>query len=201
MNSNLLSAFPNNKDWLFEHEHEEATPMDVGSGPNSPAAEAPTPVLTSAPSLGDETTVLPVKWGEPSVDAAAGEFASLLSPGEKLLFSGPTWKRKGLFSKNRVLLFTDKPRLLYVDPLAGNELKGEIPWTREQPVTVVVIDATHFDMVSPADSGRAYHFVSTDPACNSDKWADVVNDFKNRGRPAIPKPRSAMALFGAVTDE
>ena len=43
------------------------------------------------------------------------------------------WKRKGLFSKHRMLILTDKPRLIYVDP-ATMVLKGEIPWAPQHPV-------------------------------------------------------------------
>ena len=53
----------------------------------------------------------------------------------------------GLFSKLRMLLLTDKPRLLYADP-DTKEVKGEVPWTAAQPVTITVIDTKHFDMVT-----------------------------------------------------
>lgn len=188
------------QDWLFEHEHEEATPMEVGTGPSEPLAAAEAPAASPAAAV-ERDTVLDVKWGAPNENESAGEFKSLLGASEKVLFSGPTWKRKGLFSKNRVLIFTNKPRLIYVDPAAGNELKGEIPWTKEQPVSVVVIDNTHFDIVSPADGGRAYHFMSTEKNADPTKWVEVINDFMAKGRPTMPKPRSAMALFGSVTDE
>jgi 3-phosphoinositide dependent protein kinase-1 len=50
----------------------------------------------------------------------------------------PPTHLQGLFSKKRQLILTDAPRLLYVDP-DTMEYKGEIPWTREQPVKCVVV--------------------------------------------------------------
>ena len=56
-----------------------------------------------------------------------------LQDGEEQVFCGMVWKRKGLFSKHRMLILTDKPRLIYVDPVTM-VLKGEIPWAPQHPV-------------------------------------------------------------------
>lgn len=47
---------------------------------------------------------------------------------ENIFYSGSVLKRKGLFSKKRYLILTDKPRLLYIDENKMKE-KGEIPWS------------------------------------------------------------------------
>ncbi|RYH28490.1 hypothetical protein EON65_11995 [archaeon] len=47
---------------------------------------------------------------------------------------------QGLFSKRRQLILTDAPRLIYVDP-TSMELKGEIPWTRAQPVSCIIVSS------------------------------------------------------------
>eukprot|EP01038_Epipyxis_sp_PR26KG_P005426 gene5426-7516_t len=57
---------------------------------------------------------------------------SYLMEGEVQVFTGLIYKRKGLFSKKRQLILTDRPRLIYIDP-DSMELKGEIPWTYEKP--------------------------------------------------------------------
>jgi len=40
----------------------------------------------------------------------AGTWEEFLQPGETQIFTGIVWKRKGLFSKRRQLVLTDKPR-------------------------------------------------------------------------------------------
>lgn len=50
--------------------------------------------------------------------------------GELILKQGLVEKRKGLFSRRRMLLLTTGPRLFYVDP-TNMVLKGEIPWSKQ----------------------------------------------------------------------
>lgn len=54
---------------------------------------------------------------------------------ELIIHTGLIWKKKGLFSKKRQLILTDRPRLFYVDP-DQMEIKGEIPWSRSLLVEV-----------------------------------------------------------------
>ena len=71
-----------------------------------------------------------------------------------LLFShAQVAKKKGLLTKKRQMLLTNKPRLLYVDA-DKMVLKGEVPWTKGK-ITVVVKNIKQFDIKVP---GRAYHF-------------------------------------------
>jgi 3-phosphoinositide dependent protein kinase-1 len=57
-------------------------------------------------------------------------WSGFLQEGELMLRSGLVDKRKGLFSKRRVLILTDKPRLIYIDPVE-RVCKGEIKWTKD----------------------------------------------------------------------
>lgn len=70
--------------------------------------------------------------------APQAKWHAFLSAGENQIFTGLTLKRKGLFSKKRQLILTDSPRLLYVDP-DTMELKGEVPWTHDNPVRCTIV--------------------------------------------------------------
>lgn len=61
-----------------------------------------------------------------------------LLDGEGILFTSTVYKTVGLFSKKRQLILTDRPRLVYVDPVSL-EQKGEIPWTRSQGVIATAV--------------------------------------------------------------
>lgn len=73
------------------------------------------------------------------------KWKQFLNPGEQQILTGTVYKRKGLFSKKRQLILTDKPRLLYID---GDklELKGEIPWTYQYPVSCDIVSAIELCM-------------------------------------------------------
>jgi len=77
---------------------------------------------------------------------------------ETIVTLGAVWKRRGLSCHIRAIILTSQPRLLYVDP-TNMELKGEVPWSRECPVKVIVdSNSKLFDVVSPLNANRAYHF-------------------------------------------
>jgi 3-phosphoinositide dependent protein kinase-1 len=100
-------------------------------------------------------------------------WTSFLHPGEAQLFSGIIVKRKGLFSRNRLLVLTDHPRLFYVDP-DDNTMKGEIPWTAQSPVQCSILDDNKFDILSTHDpSKRVYHLTSWE--AGSAAWVDLIN--------------------------
>jgi 3-phosphoinositide dependent protein kinase-1 len=99
-------------------------------------------------------------------------WSPFLHEGEKQIFTGPIWKRKGYFSRKRQLVLTDTPRLLYVDADAM-EFKGEIPWTLEKPVSCKAINASSFDVFC-ATTGRSYHFTAADDA-GSHMWIELIN--------------------------
>lgn len=109
-----------------------------------------------------------------------------LDDNESIIFCGPTYKRRGLRSRHRQLILTQNSadeasfRLIYVDPEAM-EWKGDVPWTAEVPVKVIVLDACHLDIVSPLKNGRAYHFTTVGDAeqCGSKIWANYINKALN----------------------
>lgn len=98
-------------------------------------------------------------------------WSTFMYEGEEQLFSGMTIKRKGLFSKKRLLILTNHPRLFYVDP-DTNEMKGEIPWTAQYPVQCSILDEHKFDILSTM-SRRVYHLY--DREVGSKAWVDLVN--------------------------
>lgn len=89
-----------------------------------------------------------------------------LEPGELHVFSGLIFKKKGLFTKKRLLVLTDKPRCFYIDP-SNYELKGIIPWTDELPVSVEIVNENVFYIVC-STTGRKYHI--TDNEVGSGHW-------------------------------
>ena len=112
-----------------------------------------------------------INMGEGNVDND-NKWQRFLGPGEKQLFTGEVWKRRGLFSRRRQLILTDKPRLLYVDP-EQLVFKGEIPWTDLHPVTCVSVNSVSFD-VEAQITGRKYHLTSYD-ADSCTLWISLIN--------------------------
>ena len=95
-----------------------------------------------------------------------------MAPGEKQLFTGEVWKRRGLFSKKRQLILTDKPRLFYVDP-DSMVFKGEIPWTDLHPISCVSVNSVSFDVEAHV-TGRIYHLTSRN-ADSCTLWISLIN--------------------------
>jgi len=107
---------------------------------------------------------------------------------------GAVWKRRALSSHIRALILTSQPRLLYVDP-TNMELKGEIPWSRECPVHVIVdSNSKLFDVVSPLNSNRAYHFEVFGQG-DALAWENAINSALTAQREAVaPQVKSHCAL-------
>ena len=120
-----------------------------------------TPIIAPPPSFSDRE----------SCTSPQAKWHSFLNAGENQIFTGLTLKRKGLFSKKRQLILTDTPRLLYVDP-DTMELKGEIPWTYENPVECTIIDEGRFDVYAP-ETRRCYHL--SDKEAGSQMWVDLIS--------------------------
>ncbi|KAI8914717.1 hypothetical protein PhCBS80983_g00870 [Powellomyces hirtus] len=105
----------------------------------------------------------------------------LVTPTEVIVMDGTVYKRKGLFSKKRGLVLTDRPRLLFFD---HNTLqpKSEIPWSDKLTVELKGSKAgaknssgcnsgcpTHLFVHTPK---RTYYLEAKDDAR---RWADAIN--------------------------
>eukprot|EP00602_Paraphysomonas_sp_CaronLab_P002619 CAMPEP_0185019768 /NCGR_PEP_ID=MMETSP1103-20130426/2351_1 /TAXON_ID=36769 /ORGANISM="Paraphysomonas bandaiensis, Strain Caron Lab Isolate" /LENGTH=471 /DNA_ID=CAMNT_0027550241 /DNA_START=367 /DNA_END=1779 /DNA_ORIENTATION=+ len=126
-----------NDDWLFEG---EATPILMRSYGSQDGVEVGT--------------------AEPPSPDNKDRWRVFLQDNEEQVFAGLIWKRKGLFSKHRMMILTDRPRLIYIDP-ATMVLKGEIPWDTQHPVKCNALSAHAFDILSTL-TGRVYHITDSD---------------------------------------
>lgn len=132
-------------------------PMDMEDAASDADADSPTPSKVSAAAV----TVLDA-WD------------AFLNPGEKVLLNGLVVKKRYRFtdisSKNRQLLLTDTPRLIYLDP-EKNILKGEIPWSADLEVVLKPLDteAGLFDVCTP---DRTYYL--RDMHGNATRWSDAI---------------------------
>lgn len=112
---------------------------------------------------------------------------------ELIIKNGMVSKKKGLSTKKRMLVLTDKPRLFYVD-MQKMELKGEIPWSASIEGTVPPKNTKRFDVVTPE---RTYNF--TDLSGEASEWVEaiaLVRAAKGGGTPS-PAGASAAAASGA----
>lgn len=99
--------------------------------------------------------------------AAKNEFHAFVR-GNLILKQGKVFKRKGLFSRKRMLLLTEGPHLYYVD-YSNKVLKGEIPWSKSlRP------EAKNFKIFFVHTPDRTYYLESR----NSDAhdWERKIND-------------------------
>jgi len=119
-----------------------------------------------------EATIIVNEAARPSeLQSPKTKWTPFLRQGENQVFTGLTLKRKGLFSKKRQLVLTDAPRLIYIDP-DTMELKGEIPWDVQYPVSCTIVDEFRFDVLSPK-TGRVYHL--SDREAGSQMWVDLID--------------------------
>lgn len=88
---------------------------------------------------------------------------------EKPVFMSEVTKAPGTLgmSKQRLLVLTSKPRLIYINP-ADNVLKGEIPWSSD--LVVEVKSPTKFDIKTPS---RVYVLEANKPI--SREWESQIN--------------------------
>lgn len=91
--------------------------------------------------------------------------------GELILKHGIVEKRKGLFSRRRMLLLTTGPRLFYVDPV-NMVLKGEIPWSADLQVEV-----KNFRIFLIHTPNRTYYL--EDPQAYALEWKRIVEEVRH----------------------
>ena len=122
--------------------------------------------------LSDEETAVPYPMGAHS--STDSPWASFLSPGEYIAMEGLLTKRAGFSRRTRQFVLTTGPRMLYFDPSTQKQ-KGEIAWTKGQPVGTFKKDDTAFDVICTTGrhSGRHYNLTSNEPG-GSDKWIKAI---------------------------
>lgn len=80
-----------------------------------------------------------------SITYSAEYFNQFLDENEKIVLTGPVWKKKTFLTVKRQLVLTDKPRILVIDSELG-KVKKEINWT--SPLTVILKSKKSFDLIT-----------------------------------------------------
>lgn len=162
------------------------------SPPYIPAADvefsfANDTMSTNHEDISDEEA-MPFSFGEEEMPSSSGAdgsgggdgssidspWAFALNDGETIAFEGVVTKRSGLSRRTRQLVLTTGPRLLYFDPVSMLQ-KGEIQWTKDEPVETFKKDDMSFDVrcTSGNFAGRDYNLTSKDPG-GSDMWIKAI---------------------------
>jgi len=91
--------------------------------------------------------------------------------GNLILKQGILDKKKGLWSRRRMFLLTEGPRLFYVDP-KEKVLKGEIPWSADMRT-----EMKNFKIFFVHTPNRVYYLI--DPTSYATKWCEAIDSVKN----------------------
>lgn len=91
---------------------------------------------------------------------------------EEIIKFGYVLKRKGLFSKRRMLILTQVPRFVYIDP-ESMEKKGEIPWSSS--LWAEMKNESTFYIHTPK---RTYYMQAQDVGAR--EWVDTINQVIKR---------------------
>jgi len=91
--------------------------------------------------------------------------------GNLILKQGILDKKKGLWSRRRMFLLTEGPRLFYVDP-KEKVMKGEIPWS--QDMRCEMKDFRIFFVHTP---NRIYYLI--DPSSFATKWCEAIDGVRS----------------------
>ena len=91
--------------------------------------------------------------------------------GNLILKQGILDKKKGLWSRRRMFLLTEGPRLFYVDP-KEKVLKGEIPWSADMKT-----EMKSFKIFFVHTPNRVYYLI--DPTSYATKWCEAIDSVKN----------------------
>lgn len=87
--------------------------------------------------------------------------------GRLILKKGIVSKKKGLFSRRRMLLLTEEPSLIYCDPVT-RAVKGRIPWSEKlRP------EAKDFKVFQIHTPERTYYL--EDPTGYALSWCEAIN--------------------------
>jgi len=88
-----------------------------------------------------------------------------------ILKQGILDKKKGLWSRRRMFLLTEGPRLFYVDP-KEKVLKGEIPWSADMKT-----EMRNFRIFFVHTPNRVYYLI--DPSSYASKWCEAIESVRN----------------------
>ena len=99
-------------------------------------------------------------------------WSSILQPDETIVKMGNVRKYKGMFYRTRILVLTDRARLLYVDP-DKMELKGEIELSSSLEV---VAKNDHSFSVKTKDK---QYVMDTQGASDSASWVRNITEMQN----------------------
>jgi len=91
--------------------------------------------------------------------------------GRLILKQGILDKKKGLWSRRRMFLLTEGPRLFYVDP-KEKVLKGEIPWSAEMRT-----EMRNFRIFFVHTPNRIYYLI--DPTSFATKWCEAIDSVRS----------------------
>jgi len=112
-------------------------------------------------------------WSGEDHHEAQGEsvWTGILADDESIVKEGRVKKYKGMFYKKRLLLLTDKARLLYLDP-SNMQLKGEIPLDSRLQLTV---KSDHSFIVR---TGEKQYIMDTQGAKEAVNWVESITEMQ-----------------------
>lgn len=157
----------------FAHIHEQLAPAfeDILSSNSEERRLQSTVIATDL-----EAEVLEIKEVNKSSNlfsSRGDEWQAFLLPNEEIVKSGFVTKRRGLFSKTRMLILTNQPRFVYIDA-SKMEKRGEISWSSS--LYAELKNERTFYVHTPK---RSYYFQSLDSTARF--WVEQVSKImKNR---------------------
>lgn len=164
-------------EWLFDEDDNDLLTQELSTSQNSRTTES----TISQVGNGTHASTKRTSTIGSSVHAPM-EMSTVidqsLSQGEKVLVEGLVVKRtrNGLITRTRHLVLTDKPRLMYYDPVRL-VLRGEIPFSKDPSKLNVTLrsDGKSFDIYTPE---RTYHL--RDVMGSAARWASGINSMRDR---------------------
>ncbi len=164
-------------EWLFDEDDNDLLTQELSTSQNSRTTES----TISQVGNGTHASTKRTSTIGSSVHAPM-EMSTVidqsLNQGEKVLVEGLVVKRtrSGLITRTRHLVLTDKPRLMYYDPVRL-VLRGEIPFSKDPSKLNVTLrsDGKSFDIYTPE---RTYHL--RDVMGSAARWASGINSMRGR---------------------
>ena len=113
-------------------------------------------------------------WSGDDHHEAQGDsiWTGILADDETIIKEGKVKKYKGMFYKKRILLLTDKARLVYLDP-SNMQPKGEIPLDRELEVAV------KSDHAFTVKHGKDSYVMDTQGQRDAVEWVESIKEMQD----------------------